>query len=252
MQWLSRGAEALVERVRDHLQRQAERNFDVVVVGSGYGGAVAACRLAEAGHSVCVLERGEEYVPGEFPNDLSNLPKHIRFERADRAAVMGSRSGLFDLRVHGKITTLVGNALGGGSQINANVALRADPRLFQEACWPAPLRDGYDPLDPYYTRAETMLNARPYPDDYDCTKADQLRRLAAPLSKHVRKQYWRDSDPEPEARFYRPPLAVTYRDDEESAAGVRQKKCTGCGDCVTGCNVGAKNTLTMNYLPMAC
>jgi choline dehydrogenase-like flavoprotein len=249
MQWLSEGAEALVDRVRDNRTGGARLDFDAVVVGSGYGGAVAACRLAEAGYSVCVLERGEEYVPGEFPNDLSNLPNHIRFERADRAAVMGSRSGLFDLRVHGKITTLVGNALGGGSQINANVALRADSELFKHQCWPEELRDAYDPLDSYCTRVETMLDARPYLEP--CTKADQLARLAGPLGAYVRKHHWRDADVEPQVRFYRPPLAVTCRDDQASSGGVRQKKCTGCGDCVTGCNVGAKNTLTMNYLPLA-
>src|SRR6267378_8273595 len=109
MQWLSRGAEALVERVRDNLQHQADRDFDAIVVGSGYGGAVAALRLAKAGYSVCVLERGEEFVPGEFPNDISNLAKYTRIERADTSEMIGRRDGLFDIRLHGDVTTLVGN-----------------------------------------------------------------------------------------------------------------------------------------------
>jgi len=239
MQWLSRGAEALVERVRDNLQRQADRNFDVVVVGSGYGGAVAACRLAEAGHSVCVLERGEEYVPGEFPNDLSNLPKHLRIERADRDGVIGRRDGLFNVRLHGAITTLVGNALGGGSQINANVALRPDKRIFDQKCWPEALQKTRGPLDSHFESVEKMLNVQRYPQGRPSTKAMQLQRLEQPLAGSV-----------PGARFSYPPLAITYSDGENSA-GVAQKECTGCGDCVTGCNVGAKNTLTMNYLPTA-
>src|SRR5262245_39443834 len=147
MRWLSEGAEILTQELAANPQP-----FEAVVIGSGYGGAVAALRLAQAGYRVAVLERGEEMLPGEFPNDLSRLPGHVRIERADRAGVTGSRSGLFDIRLHGKVTTLVGNALGGGSQINANVALRADPELLREERWPAELRARYDPLDPYYTR----------------------------------------------------------------------------------------------------
>src|SRR5438874_8611063 len=130
MKWLSDSVESLI------CGPDRERAFEVIVVGSGYGGAVAAYRFAEAGYSVCVLERGEEYVPGEFPNDLSNIAKHVRLERSDRAGVTGRREGLFDVRLHGTVTTLVGNALGGTSQINANVAMQADPQLFKEPCWP--------------------------------------------------------------------------------------------------------------------
>src|SRR2546421_8244426 len=86
--------------------RDREREFEVIVVGSGYGGAVAAYRFAEAGDSVCVLERGEEYLPREFPNDLSNIAKHVRLERSDRSGVIGERDGLFDVRLHRAVTTL--------------------------------------------------------------------------------------------------------------------------------------------------
>src|SRR5688572_4815027 len=146
MTWLSKGVEALV----DDLEKNSA-SFDVVVIGSGYGGAVAACRLAEAGYRVCVLERGEEYLPGEFPNDVSNLPRHIRLQRADRAGVIGSRRGLFDIRLHGTVTTLVGSALGGTSQINANVALEADPASFARD-WPKAFANGIDAA--YYSRVK--------------------------------------------------------------------------------------------------
>jgi choline dehydrogenase-like flavoprotein len=246
MHWLSKGVEELVAALQS--DNGGKPHYDALVVGSGYGGAVAACRLAQAGYSVCVLERGEEFVPGEFPNDVADLPGQVRIERADRPGVIGNRSGLFDLRLHGDVTTLVGNALGGTSQINANVALRADPELFRDARWPHALRSGYDPLDPYYTRAEEMLGVAPYP--HRSAKAEQLERLAEPISEQLRRGEWREGEQPPQARFYRPPLAVTY-EKKTSGAGVAQEPCTGCGDCVTGCNVGAKNTLCMNYLPMA-
>jgi choline dehydrogenase-like flavoprotein len=265
MRWLSEGAELLTERLAKQraLENKAAAQgqpkppplYDAVIVGSGYGGAVAALRLAKAGYRVCVLERGDERLPGEFPNDMGHLPGHLRMERADRPGVIGRRDGLFDIRLHGKVSTLVGNALGGGSQINANVALRADPEVFRDARWPSELRTAYDPLDAYYTRVEDMLGVSPYAGA--CHKADELGRLLQPLNKHLRKKHW-TGEAQPVARYYRPPLAVNFSDlpvNEHgvpvNAHGVEQGKCTACGDCVTGCNVGAKNTLTMNYLPEA-
>ena len=93
MRWLSKGFESLLAELAAHDQQQApaagpattrlaSSRFDVVVVGSGYGGAVAACRFAEAGLRVAVLERGREYLPGEFPNDIAELPGHVRIDRA--------------------------------------------------------------------------------------------------------------------------------------------------------------------------
>jgi cholesterol oxidase len=256
MRWLSEGAELLTQRIIEHQQKCDAAGkkgdpmppplYEAVVVGSGYGGAVAALRLAKSGLRVCVLERGEEKLPGEFPNDMGDLPGHIRMERLDRPGVMGRRDGLFDLRLHGKVTTLVGNALGGGSQINANVAMRADPEVFRDARWPSELRTTYDALDSYYTRVEDMLGVSPY--TAPCYKADQLARLLQPLNRHLRKTHW-TGEVQPQARYYRPPLAVNFSERPTNAHGVEQKKCTGCGDCVTGCNVGAKNTLTTNSLP---
>jgi choline dehydrogenase-like flavoprotein/alpha-beta hydrolase superfamily lysophospholipase len=227
--------------------------YDVVVVGSGYGGAVAACRFAEVGRSVCLLERGSEYLPGEFPNSIANLPGQLRMHRAGSGKLSGKPDGLFDLRLHRGVSVLVGNALGGTSQINANVALRADPAIFRDPRWPRELRETYDPLDAWYTAVEDMLGASAYPESEFSIKAEQLARLAEPLSEHLRRGDWTDGDAAPQARFYRPPLAVNFvrLPNDENRFGVTQKPCVGCGDCVTGCNYEAKSTLTMNYLPRA-
>src|SRR5262245_48685889 len=99
--------------------------IDVVVVGSGYGGSVPAARLADAGRNVVGLERGSEYLPGDFPNDFGQL---AAFQRAvGRDGLMGRASGLFDWHVGSSAAALVANGVGGGSLINAGVMLRPTP-----------------------------------------------------------------------------------------------------------------------------
>ena len=200
MRWLSEGFEGLLAELAAHAQRDSASSaakdgagatpFDAVVVGSGYGGAVAACRFAEAGLRVAVLERGKEYLPGEFPNDIAELPGHVRIDRAGHEGPGRTRGGLFDLRLHRDVTVLVGNGLGGGSLINANVALRADPQVFEDSRWPSALTCQYDPLDAWYTRAEDMLGVAQY--TAPCRKADELQRLQAPLEQWLRAvRRWR-------------------------------------------------------------
>src|SRR5579859_6390115 len=102
-----------VDRMRDH--------YSVVVVGSGYGGAIAADRIARAGRDVCVLERGKELHPGEYPNSVPSALREIQVHAP--SLNYGSAVGLFDFHADRDITVLVGCGLGGTSLINAGVAL---------------------------------------------------------------------------------------------------------------------------------
>ena len=208
--------------------------YDVVVVGSGYGGAIAASRLARAGRQVCLLERGKEMRPGEYPNSLPSALSEMQVDLP--AGHIGSRTGLYDFRVNGDINVFAGCGLGGTSLVNANVALRPDARVFEDQRWPQGLRDDVGTeLEEGYRRAEEMLKPTPYPDDFPpLAKLGALERSAAHLG----------------ARFYRPPISVTFRDGVNHV-GVEQQACKLCGDCVSGCNYGAKNTVLMNYLPDA-
>src|SRR5665648_737148 len=95
--------------------------YDVVVIGSGYGGGVAASRLARAGQRVCVIERGREFLTGEFPSRLPELRRELQLNGGKMRS--GSRTGLFDFRLGADIHVLVGCGLGGGSLINAAVAV---------------------------------------------------------------------------------------------------------------------------------
>jgi cholesterol oxidase len=217
---------SLIADMRDH--------YDVVVVGSGYGGAIAACRLARAGRSVCVLERGRELHPGDFPEHLVDAARHTQTHLGDMH--LGPRTALFDFHLGDDITVLVGCGLGGTSLINANVALKADRRVFDDERWPAPLRGGRDPLlRRGYDDARHMLGSRRYPNDApELRKLSSLARSGEALGHPVK----------------RPRINVTF-EAGMNAAGIHQAACTGCGNCVTGCNHGAKNTVLMNYLPDA-
>jgi cholesterol oxidase len=214
-----------VGQMRDH--------YSAVVVGSGYGGAIAAARIAEQGRDVCVLERGRERHPGEYPATgpaaLAQTQVQVRGEHH------GSATAMFDFHVSPDLSVLVGCGLGGTSLINANVALEPDAVVFDDNRWPASLRGdrGLPALRPYFQRARDMLRPQAYPQDLP-----RPARLAA-LQKAAGTR-----------PFERPPLNVTFT-AHTNDFGVEQAACTLCGNCCTGCNDGAKNTVLMNYLPYA-
>ena len=213
-----------------------KETYDVVVIGSGYGGAIAASRLARAGRSVCLLERGKERVPGDFPATVPEALAEIQVNRQNLSGPENARTALYDFRVNADMNVFLGCGLGGTSLVNANVSLRADPWVFDDPVWPAEIRADYNTtLAAGFQRAEEMLKPSPYPAD-----APELPKLVAQEKSAAALG----------GRFYRPPINVNF-EAGTNHVGVEQAACNGCGDCVTGCNVGAKNTLMMNYLPDA-
>src|SRR6476661_7945493 len=101
-----------------------ESHYEVVVIGSGYGGAIAASRLARAGRQVCLLERGKELQPGEYPDTFPEACDEIQIDSP--LGHVGSPTGLYDMRVNEDLNVILGCGLGGTSLVNANVSLRAD------------------------------------------------------------------------------------------------------------------------------
>lgn len=207
--------------------------YTAVVVGSGYGAGVAAARLARAGQSVCVLERGREILPGQFPDGLASARADMQIDTA--RGRLGAADGLYNLHLNDDMLAMVGCGLGGTSLINANVALEVDPRHFATEAWPQPFRDDPALLAPYVERARQVLAPTPYPEHFPkLNKLEALRKSAQVLGKP----------------FSRPPITVNF-ENQTNPFGVPQPACTLCGDCTSGCNVGAKNTTRMNYLPDA-
>ncbi len=212
---------------------QLKSSYTVVVVGSGYGGGIAASRLARAGQRVCVLERGKEIRPGEYPSTLSEVAAQVQVDSEHEH--QGDKTALFDIHMNRDVTALVGCGLGGTSLINANVSLETDPDVFTADHWPAVFREQPELMADFYKRARSMLDPTPYPQE------------TRPLNKVAALKVSADAIG---ARFECPPINVNFV-DKVNAFGVYQPACTNCGDCVSGCNYGAKNTTLMNYLPDA-
>lgn len=211
--------------------------YDIVVIGSGYGGGIAASRLSRAGKKVCILERGKEFQPGDYPDTLVEAMEQMQVHTA--SGHKGSDTGLFDLHVHEGISVLVGCGLGGTSLINANVSIKPEERVFEDVRWPEELRTEFlksdSLLNKGYALAKDMLKAAPLPDSIQLNKLKTLKKSADALGE----------------KMYRTDINVNFEVDGENHVGVEQKPCNLCGDCCSGCNNSAKNTILMNYLPDA-
>jgi len=204
---------------------------DAIVVGTGFGGAVTACRLAQAGFSVRVLERGRRYEAHDFPalpEDPALMPDFGRW-------TWKNDQGLWDVVDLEEVVSVQAAGYGGGSLIYANVHLRPPDRVF-DARWPTVYRDP-ETLREFFDLAAWMLDVAPITEhQFRLTKSEQLAKVAAELGR--------------EDAFFHPPLAVS-RERGPNRHGKEQGACTGCGGCCTGCPEAAKNTLDMNYLAIA-
>ncbi|MGD9783974.1 MAG: GMC family oxidoreductase N-terminal domain-containing protein [Hyphomicrobiaceae bacterium] len=208
-----------------------ERRYDAIVVGSGYGGAVAASHLARAGQRVCVLEQGRAFRAGDFPSRLGELLSEVEYR--DGWIRLGSRLSLFHFRAGEDLHVMVGRGVGGGSLVNAAVAMRPDLAELKSRGWPVELVD-----DPAfiggYERAEAMLGVSCDPD----VAGDDNFKALATLAEAVG------------AKAEPVPCAIAFR-ARVNAAGVMQYACRRCGDCWYGCNIGAKTSVALTYLPDA-
>src|SRR6202789_2479552 len=172
MQMLSRP----IDQIQDH--------YSAVVVGSGYGGAIAAARIARTGRDVCVLERGKELHPGQYPNTAVSAGREIQGHTAK--ADHGSAVGLFDFQVGQDVTVLTGCGLGGTSLINASVALEPSDAIFADDRWPAPLHQRPEVLRPFMSAAREMLGSNPYPQSWPKPpKLQALEQAAGGLGRPV-------------------------------------------------------------------
>lgn len=221
--------------------RDIKPNYDVVVVGSGYGGSIAASRLARAGQKVCLLERGRELQPGDFPDTPSKVWDEIQLDFPLRH--FRSHTGLYDFRFNQDMHVVVGCGLGGTSLINANVVLRPKAWVLQDGAWPGAVLRDQAGLERGFSRVEDMLKPAAYPKARDFPSLPKLQALE---EAHRRLGAAGSGT----ATFERPRIAVNFH-HILNHVGVEQHACELCGDCVSGCNYGAKNTLLMNYLPDA-
>lgn len=218
-------------------------HFDVVVIGSGFGGAVMACRLAEQGRRVLVLERGKRWRPDEYPS-VSNRDWFWREGNPEQ------HHGWIDFRAFGDMSVAAGCGVGGGSLIYANVSVNARPEVFAQN-WPRDI--SFDALAPHYLRVEQMLKPAHLPQRQWTLRTQLMKDAAERLGEG--------------SRFGTVPQAITFDPDWTAAGadpyhksrskswtnefGMAQGTCIHCGNCDIGCEVQAKNTLDLNYIPVA-
>ncbi len=201
-----------------------DATYDAIVVGSGFGGGIAACRLAEAGLRVAVLERGRRFAPADFPATPAQAPAALWHPTLNP-------HGLFDLRLMRDLSVLTAAGVGGGSLVYANVQLRTPADVFQTG-WPQAI--DRDVLDPYYDRTEEALLPMQTPAGLPKMNA------FAVAGEHVGKQ------------AERLPLAVNFEEEREHPfSGVHQKPCENLGRCDSGCPIHAKNTVDITYIARA-
>ena len=202
--------------------------YDAIVVGSGYGGGVAASRLARMGYRVAVLEQGRHWRPGDFPTTIKARRKTTRL--TGRAPQLGDPAGLYYLSVGNGLTVFGASGLGGGSLINAGVVLRPDLNRLRQWGWPKDVVDDGLLLDGFKS-AETMLGVAPAPEPERFAKFAGMRKAAEAAGRTVQL----------------PAMTISHRPGP-NVAGVMQYACRNCGDCWSGCNVGAKNTVGITYI----
>ncbi|MBV9843489.1 MAG: GMC family oxidoreductase [Kutzneria sp.] len=209
-------------------------DYDVVVVGSGFGGSVAALRLTEKGYRVAVVEAGRRFTDDEFARTSWNMRRFLWLPHLGCYGIQ---------RIHllRNVMVLAGAGVGGGSLVYANTLYRPLKEFFADGQW-AHITDWADELAPYYDQASRMLGVVANPT---VTPSDVvIQKIAADMG--VADSYRQA----PVGVFFGRP-GVSVDDPYFGGAGPRRTGCTECGSCMTGCRVGAKNTLVKNYLYLA-
>jgi cholesterol oxidase len=211
------------------------REFDVVVIGSGFGGSVAALRLAEKGYRVAVIEAGRRFKDKDFPKTSWRLSKFLYAPR------LGLR-GIQRIHVLPDVLILAGAGVGGGSLVYANTLYMPPDSYFQDKQW-ADITDWKSELSPWYDQASRVLGVaeNPYLSPSDEAMRDVAEQMGvgksfkmAPLGVHFGSG-----------------AGVLEADPYFGGVGPDRHGCQQCGGCMTGCRFNAKNTLPKNYLGLA-
>ena len=210
-------------------------DFDVVVIGSGFGGSVAALRLTEKGHKVAVLEAGRRFSDKDFPKTSWRLNRFLFIPR------LGLR-GIQRIHVLPDVLVLAGAGVGGGSLVYANTLYKPPTSYFEDKQWKH-ITDWEAELSPWFDQASRMLGVAQNPYFSPADKA--MKEVAQQMGVgHTFKLA-------PLGVYFGEGAGIKSKDPFFGGVGPDRDGCLQCGGCMTGCRYNAKNTLPKNYLGLA-
>jgi cholesterol oxidase len=219
--------------------------YDVIIIGSGFGGSVAALRLIEKGYSVAVIEAGRRFADGDLPQTSWRLRRYLWLPRLGCLGIQridvlpGTGRGRGEGR--GGVLVYSGAGVGGGSLVYANTLYEPHPEFFDDPQW-RDITDWRAELAPHYDQARRMLGVTRYTRH---TAADRAMRAVA------QRMGVGDTFTAAPVGVYLGEPGHTRPDPYFGGAGPARTGCLHCGSCMTGCRHGAKNTLVKNYLYLA-
>ena len=209
-------------------------NFDVAVIGSGFGGSVAALRLSEKGYKVLVIESGARFEDKDFAKNSFDLKKFLFFPK------LGLK-GIQRIDLLKNVLVMSGAGVGGGSLVYANTLYRPPSKFFTTGSW-KDIANWQQLLGPYYDQAERMLGV-------------ETNKFFSPADEALKKASdalgFGDTFQMAPVGIYFGEAGKEVPDPYFGGAGPQRTGCTNCGECMTGCRHGAKNTLVKNYLFLA-
>ncbi len=218
---------------KEYYSKINHANWDVIVVGSGFGGSVSALRLAEKGYKVLVIEKGKRYKTEDFPKTNWNLKKYFWMPRI-------FLYGIQCITLLKNVFVFHGAGVGGGSLVYANTLLVPPDDAFESQNWPG--SNWKERLTPFYEKAKTMLGA--VPAGYEAETDKILKECAEYMGKG-------SSYHKVDVGVYFGKPGETVEDPYFDGRGPKRTGCTLCGGCMVGCRYNAKNTLDKNYLYLA-
>lgn len=218
----------------ENIHSESDLDYDFVIVGSGFGGSVAALRLSEKGYKVCVVEQGRRFAPGDYAKSNWDLRRYLWFP-------VLKCFGIQRLTFFKDVLILSGSGVGGGSLVYANTLMVPSESAFQSPAW-EPIGDARTALEPFYALAKKMLGAAVNPKltfiDHNIQEYSRIKGVEQSFA------------PTEVAVFFGEP-GKSVADPYFDGRGPERAGCTFCGGCMVGCRYNAKNTLDKNYLYLA-